>query len=71
MILLGLLIITAAWVMQFLSKSQTLRREFVLGYLLGSAILALDGLMTGMYQVAFLNALVSGIALLTLRNVKK
>lgn len=71
MTLLGLLLISAAWLIQYFGKSQTLKKEFVIVYAVGSLILAYDSFVSGGFQIAVLNAFVGVMALLILRKLKK
>lgn len=71
MTFLGLLLITGAWLIQYFSKTQKLRKEFVIAYGVGSLILAFDGFVSGSFQILILNAIVGVIAFLTLGKIKK
>ncbi len=71
MTLLGLLLICGAWVIQYLGKAQSLKKEFVVIYAVGSLILAYDGFVSGVFQLAILNGFVGIFAFLVLRKLKK
>ena len=71
MTLLGLLLICGAWVIQYLGKAQNLKKEFVVIYAVGSLILAYDGFVSGVFQIALLNALIGIFAVLVFRKLKK
>ncbi|HRN96657.1 MAG TPA: hypothetical protein PLD54_04380 [Candidatus Levybacteria bacterium] len=70
MTLLGLLLICGAWVVQYLGKAQNLKKEFVVIYAVGSLILAYDGFVSGVFQIAILNTFVGVMALLIFRKLK-
>ncbi|MEI8364364.1 MAG: hypothetical protein WCF78_02820 [archaeon] len=56
--LLGLTLVIVAWVMQLLSTikgSKSIQPQFVLFYLIGVIFLVIDGFISGLNDIAFLN----------------
>ena len=70
----GLALIAIAWLLQYqkMSKSKAeLAREFAIFQALGIAILVIDGLLSGMYDLAAMNLITCGGALLVLSKAKR
>ena len=70
----GLALIAIAWLAQYrkMSKGKAeVSLEFVLFQAAGIAILVFDGLLSGMYDLAAMNMVTCGGALLVLSKAKK
>lgn len=70
---IGLLIIVAAWGLQFLSvskKNKSLNPVFLIIYAIGAVLLTIDGFNTGLNQMAVLNLVAVLFAFLTLNKIK-
>lgn len=71
MTVLGLLLIIVAWLLQLKGKARIIKKEFVAIYVAGVFLLALDGLISGVWELAILNTLSWIAALLVLLKIKK
>ena len=70
----GLALIAIAWWLQYqkMSKGKTeLTREFALLQAAGIAILIIDGFLSGLYDLAAMNMITCGGALLVLSKARK
>jgi hypothetical protein len=70
---IGLLIITIAWVIQFLNTSKKNKKisiNFVLMYVFGVAFLVLDGWKNGWNSLTNLNLICGIVAILTYNKIK-
>lgn len=58
---IGLVLIIVGWSIQFLNKDKNIDMKFMLLYILGVVLLAIDGFTSGLTELAVLNV-ISGIA---------
>ncbi len=72
--LAGLALIAVAWLLQYqkMSKGKTeVTRQFAILQAAGIALLVIDGFMSGLYDLAAMNIITCGGALLVLSKAKK
>ena len=70
----GLALIAIAWYLQYqkMSKGKAdVTRAFAALYAAGVALLVIDGLLGGLYDLAAMNLVTCGVALLVLSKAKK
>jgi len=70
----GLALISIAWLLQYqkMSRGKTeLAREFAILQVAGIALLIIDGFLGGLYELAAMNLISCGCALLVLSKAKR
>ena len=68
---IGLALIIVGWVVQFLKKDKNIDIKFLFLYILGVVLLAIDGFMSGLIELAVLNVLSGTAAIAVLIKLRK